>query len=126
MITKLKLKIKFSHLEVLPEVLLHYKDFIAIMVKSTRKNHPKTTLEGYYLKLSIAADLYFFFKKKEFLRFPKESYKVEFQIHEAIIFQAALLHFISETSDDFKRNAMEIIKNEINQKLENDLTFITQ
>ncbi|OAB79736.1 hypothetical protein [Cochleicola gelatinilyticus] len=114
--TVIKIKLSHSRLQLLPDVMLNFLDFELIVSESVQNSHKKIS-EDKQITASIAAELVRHFNKQLEKRSPAETHSFKLEVHHAIIFQRALLYNITETKDDFKRNAYEIIKNELNQKV---------
>lgn len=118
---RLKLKVKHSRTETISEALYNYADLATIMTDSTKDRH-----EDYQIRFSIAIELHHHFKKKFETRYHAENHLIKLELHEAIVMQSALLFFINVEKNDFRRNEMEIVKNELFQKRTDLSKTVTQ
>lgn len=112
---KFKLKVKYTRLGIIAEALLTYVDVCAVMASTPNK----TFAENYKIRLSIATELYYKLQDRISKRYPSETYKIPMELHHAMVLEAALLRFVNNTQDDFKRNAIEIVKNDLNSEITN-------
>jgi hypothetical protein len=111
----IKLKVKYSRLGIIADVLLQYADLCATMAITPNRDF----IEDYKIRLSIATELYYKLQEKIAKRYPSENYKIPMELHHALVLQGALLFFVDQTEDDFKRNAIELVKNELNNNIVN-------
>ncbi|MAB38935.1 MAG: hypothetical protein CL528_00435 [Aequorivita sp.] len=111
----MKLKVKYTRLGIIAEALLSYADMCGVMAQTPNRDF----VENYQIRLSIATELYYDLKKQMDKRFPSETYKIPLELHHAIVLQTALLRFVGNTEDDFKRAAIDIVKNNLNAEIVN-------
>lgn len=111
----IKLKVKYSRLGIIADVLLQYADLCAAMALTPKRDF----VEDYKIRLSIATELYYKLQEKTAKRYPSETYKIPLELHHALVLQRALLFFVDNTQDDFKRNAIELVKNDLNNHIVN-------
>ncbi len=111
----IKLKVKYTRLGIIAEALLNYSEVCAIA--SITKN--EKIADNFKIHLSIATELYYKLQERIAKRYPSETYKISMELHHAMILQSALLRFVNETQDDFKHNAIDIVKNELNNEIVN-------
>ncbi|MDP2687539.1 MAG: hypothetical protein Q8O62_09970 [Aequorivita sp.] len=113
----IKLKVKYTRLGIIADALLGYADLCGIKVDITGFNYERR--DDYKIRMSIATELYYKIQEQLNKRYPAETYKIPLEYHHATILQHALLIYVGETKDDFKRNAIEIVKNELNAEIVN-------
>lgn len=118
---KIKLKIKYSRLAIVAESLLQYADICTIAI-STKEFY---RVEDYKIRLSIAMEVYYTIHEKLSKRYPSENYNLSLELHHALVLQSAMLKFISKTDNPFEQNAIEIVKNNLNEKIVNQSTTVT-
>lgn len=112
---KIKLKVKYSRLPIIADALLNYSDHCTELMQ--QKNIERK--EDYTIRLSIATELYYTLQEKMSKRYPSETYKIPMEPHHAIVMQSTLLRFVTETGDDFKRAAIDTVKNDLNLEIVN-------
>lgn len=110
---RIKLKIKQSRLPLIADALLQYADLCAVLGQT--ENFLRQ--EDYLIRMSIASEMYYKIKERMDKRYPPETYKLPCEMHEATVLQCALLRYVDTTEDDFKRNAIDIVKNDLNQMI---------
>src|SRR5690606_4173037 len=103
-------KIKQSRLALIADALLQYADLCAILGQS--ENFLRQ--EDYLIRMSIASEMYYKIKERMDKRYPPDTYKLPCEMHEATVLQCALLRYVDITEDDFKRNAIDMVKNDLN------------
>jgi hypothetical protein len=111
----IKLKVKYTRLGIIADALTNYADMCGVMAQTPNRDF----VENYQIRLSVAMELYYKLQERISKRYPSETYKIPLEYHHAIVLQCALLRFVDKTEDDFKRNAIEIIKNELNAEIVN-------
>lgn len=114
---RLKIKVKFSRLALIADAVLQYADFCTVWANGNEFGHGLA--EDYKIRLSVATELYYKLQERISKRYPAEIHKVPLELHHAIVLQAALLTFLNTEKDDFKRNAIDIVKNELNLEIVN-------
>jgi len=111
----IKLNIPENKMQTLQDVLAISVDHITHLPKRRDDLDQKNRK----IHTSILFGLYkLIYEKNQRLIRPKK-YTIELEIHQAIIFLDALIFFLGNTSDPFKCNQAEIIKNKLHQKLTN-------
>lgn len=108
----IKLKVKHSRLGIISEALLNEADYCSMMENNFNCDENR-------IRMSIATEIYYDLKKQMDKRFPPETYKIPLELHHAIVLQSALLRFVGNTEDDFKRCAIDTVKNELNSEIVN-------
>lgn len=117
----IKLKVKQTRLPFIAEALVNYADLCTIATL-TKDFYRK---DDYNIRISIAMELYHTVQDRLNKRHPSENYKIPLEYHHALVLQFALLHFIGNNKNDFERNAIEIVKNELNVAIVNLSTTVT-
>jgi hypothetical protein len=108
---RLKIKVKHTRAGIIADALVQYAELSVLMFSGETENK-----ENYEIRFSIAIQLHYVFKKKFEARYPPQTHLVALELHEAIVLQTALLYFINCEKNDFRRNEMEIVKNELHKK----------
>lgn len=108
----IKLKIKHSRLPFVANSLLNYSDFCSVKIE-------KATFlkkENWAIRISISIELFHIINAQYSKRYPSELYSLKMELHQALVLQGALIHDLMSTEGNiFKKNAIEQIKNELNQ-----------
>lgn len=116
---RIKLKILATRIGLVADALLQYADVCTIMLNTKDLNR----VEDFKIRLSIAMELYnklFIDNHKVSVHpNPPAKYSISLELHQALVVQCALLGFINTNSNDFKRNAIETIKNNLNETITN-------
>ena len=110
---RIKLKIKYSRLSLIAQALLQYADLCnlqSVIIDIARK-------EDYQIRLSVTMELYYKVQEKANKRYPAETHKLPLELHHALVLQSALLQFISNSENDFERNAIDMVKNALNLEI---------
>ena len=108
---RLKIKTKHTRTGIMADALLQYAELTTLMVSSETNR-----VEDYEIRFSIAIQLHYLFKKKFETRYHPQTHLTALELHEAIVLQAALLNFINTERNDFRRNEMDIVKNDLHKK----------
>lgn len=108
---RINLKVKHERTGIISEALMNFAELTMLMIGSETRNQ-----EDWQLRFSIALQLHYHFKKKYETRYRPEKHLIKLELHEAIVLQSALLDFINTETNDYRRNEMEIVKNELHKK----------
>lgn len=108
---RLKIKVKHTRAGIIADALVQYAELSTLKFECELKN-----AEDWEIRFSIAIQLHYLFKKKFEARYHPQTHLVSLELHDAIVLQSALLDFVKTERNDFRRNEMEIVKNDLHKK----------
>lgn len=114
---RIKIKIKNDHTALLAQLLHGYGDLLPMHGDMTGK-------EDIQIRYSIAIELHFRFQKLATTRYAPKDHLISLELHHALVLKSALTWYSIGEENDYNRNAMDMIKNNLFQKI-TDLSLTT-